>query len=217
MLHAGLDLSRKKLDVCLLSDEGEHLDQLVVPPDVDSLRTLARRIEKVHREIEDLDEHARGHPLQELKALSPADLRQGGVPTSDAQALSGAPARSADALRAAGAARCVRPVLQPQPPHRALGGRTPLQAYSARVKARPAGAAPETHFRVRQDGVDKAGKVSLRYGSRLYKIGLGRAHKGRVIKLLIADENVRVIDPNGELIRELTLDPSRIYQPLARD
>jgi transposase len=50
MLHAGLDLSRKKLDVCLLSDDGEHLDQLVVPPDVDSLRTLARRIEKVHRE-----------------------------------------------------------------------------------------------------------------------------------------------------------------------
>ena len=34
MLHAGLDLSRKKLDVCLLSDRGEHLDQLAVPPDV---------------------------------------------------------------------------------------------------------------------------------------------------------------------------------------
>src|SRR5438128_2079685 len=50
MLHAGLDLSRKKLDVCLLSDDGEHLDQLAVPPDVDSLRTLARRIEAVHGE-----------------------------------------------------------------------------------------------------------------------------------------------------------------------
>jgi transposase len=50
MLHAGLDLSRVKLDVCLLCDEGEHLDQLAVPPDVDSLRTLARRIEEVHRE-----------------------------------------------------------------------------------------------------------------------------------------------------------------------
>jgi transposase len=50
MLHAGLDLSRRKLDVCLLSDEGEHLDQLAVPPDVDSLRTLARRIEEVHAE-----------------------------------------------------------------------------------------------------------------------------------------------------------------------
>ena len=27
MLHAGLDLSRRKVDVCLLT-EGEHLDQL---------------------------------------------------------------------------------------------------------------------------------------------------------------------------------------------
>ena len=50
MLHAGLDLSRKKLDVCLLSHQGEHLDQLAVPPDVDSLRRLARRIEEVHCE-----------------------------------------------------------------------------------------------------------------------------------------------------------------------
>jgi hypothetical protein len=48
MLHAGLDLSRKKLDICLLSEEGEHPDQLVVPPDVDSLKTLARRIDEVH-------------------------------------------------------------------------------------------------------------------------------------------------------------------------
>src|SRR5512147_2018895 len=50
MLHAGLDLSRKKLDVCLLSEAGEHLDQLATPPDADSLRRLARRIEEVHGE-----------------------------------------------------------------------------------------------------------------------------------------------------------------------
>jgi transposase len=50
MLHAGLDLSRKKLDVCLLSGRGEHLDQLAVAPDVDSLRRLARRIDEVHAE-----------------------------------------------------------------------------------------------------------------------------------------------------------------------
>ena len=50
MLHAGLDLSRKRLDVCLLGDDGEHLDQLAVAPDVDSLRTLARRIDEVHRQ-----------------------------------------------------------------------------------------------------------------------------------------------------------------------
>jgi hypothetical protein len=42
MLHAGLGLSRRKVDVCLLSDEGEHLDQLAVAPDVESLRSLAK-------------------------------------------------------------------------------------------------------------------------------------------------------------------------------
>jgi hypothetical protein len=52
--------------------------------------------------------------------------------------------------------------------------------------------------------------------SRLYKIGVGRAHRGRSVKLLIADQSIRIIDLNGELIRELTLDPSRNYQPIAR-
>jgi transposase InsO family protein len=99
-------------------------------------------------------------------------------------------------------------------PHRALSGRTPLQAYTARLKARPAGAKAGTYFRVREDKVDKTGKVSLRYDSRLYKIGIGRAHKGRPVKLLIADQNIRVIDLQGQLIRELTLDPSRNYQSL---
>jgi transposase InsO family protein len=101
-------------------------------------------------------------------------------------------------------------------PHRALAGRTPLQAYSARVKARPAGVTAATYFRVREDKVDKTGKVSLRYDSRLYKIGIGRAHRGRAVKLLIADQNIRVIDLQGQLIRELTLDPSRNYQPLTQ-
>jgi transposase len=50
MLHAGLDLSRKKLDVCLLGSDGEHLDQLAVPPDPQSLRTLALRVDEVHSE-----------------------------------------------------------------------------------------------------------------------------------------------------------------------
>jgi transposase InsO family protein len=100
-------------------------------------------------------------------------------------------------------------------PHRAIGRRTPLQAYSARSKARPAGAPAGIYFRVREDKVDKAGKVSLRYDSRLYKIGLGRAHKGRSVKLLIADREIRVIDLQGELIRHLTLDPSRCYQPMS--
>ena len=50
MLHAGLDLSRRKLDVCLLSDRGEHLDQLACAPDANALKTLAKRIGEVCRE-----------------------------------------------------------------------------------------------------------------------------------------------------------------------
>ncbi len=103
-------------------------------------------------------------------------------------------------------------------PHRALDGRTPLQAYSARTKARPnSGALPATHFRVRQDKVDKTGRVTIRHMSKLHHIGIGRAHKGRPIKLLIADQNIRIISlEDGQLIRELTLDPNRDYQPISQ-
>jgi transposase InsO family protein len=100
-------------------------------------------------------------------------------------------------------------------PHRAIAGRTPLQAYSARVKAKPAsGPRPATHFRVRHDKVDHGGTVTLRHMSKLHHIGLGRAHKGLHVKLLIADQSIRVITLEGELIRELTLNPNRDYQPL---
>ena len=43
MLHAGLDLSRKKIDVCLLSPAGEIVDEWASPPDADGLRGLAAR------------------------------------------------------------------------------------------------------------------------------------------------------------------------------
>ena len=103
-------------------------------------------------------------------------------------------------------------------PHRALNGRTPLQAYSTKVKAHPTSqTSPETHFRVRRDKVDQGGRVTLRHNSRLHHIGIGRAHTGRPIKLLIADQNIRVIDQQtGELLRQLTLDPTRDYQPIGQ-
>ena len=43
MLHAGLDLSRKKIDVCLLSQAGEIVEEWASPPDADGVRGLARR------------------------------------------------------------------------------------------------------------------------------------------------------------------------------
>lgn len=44
-------------------------------------------------------------------------------------------------------------------------------------------------------------------------IGIGRAHKGQSVKLLIADRDIRILAlDTGELIRRLTLDPSCDYQ-----
>jgi transposase InsO family protein len=99
-------------------------------------------------------------------------------------------------------------------PHRSLGGRTPLQAYEGRVKAKPAAPSPKPHFRVRKDRVDQTGRITLRHRSRLHHICVGRAHKGRAVTILVADLDVRVVDEHGEVIRQLTLDPSRNYQPL---
>ena len=45
MLHAGLDLSRKRLDVCLLSDQGELVSELTAFPDSAGLKRLAQRVE----------------------------------------------------------------------------------------------------------------------------------------------------------------------------
>jgi hypothetical protein len=44
MLHAGLDLSRRKIDVCLLSAGGEVVEEFASPPDGDGLGGLARRV-----------------------------------------------------------------------------------------------------------------------------------------------------------------------------
>ena len=44
MLHAGLDLSRRRVDVCLLDEQGEVLAETAVPSDADGLRGLAGRV-----------------------------------------------------------------------------------------------------------------------------------------------------------------------------
>jgi transposase len=49
MLHAGLDLSRNRIDVCLLSDQGEIVEEFKSPADRDGLSGLVRRVDR-HRE-----------------------------------------------------------------------------------------------------------------------------------------------------------------------
>jgi transposase InsO family protein len=97
-------------------------------------------------------------------------------------------------------------------PHRAIGRRTPQEVFDAKVKAGPGSALPPVHYRVRYDTVDRNGKVTLRYDSRLHHIGLGARHRGKAIVLFVADRDIRIVDADGELLRALVLDPTRDYQ-----
>ena len=100
-------------------------------------------------------------------------------------------------------------------PHRARGRVPPRVAFEARDKARPSG--PKIRVgadvRVRKDRVDKGGKLTLRHRTRLHHISVGHAHKGKRVIMLIDGLDVRVLTEGGELLRRLTLDPSRDYQP----
>jgi transposase InsO family protein len=99
-------------------------------------------------------------------------------------------------------------------PHRALGRRTPAQAYAARPKAVPSGPVIAAHHRLRTDKIDSGGTVTVRHNSRLHHIGVGAHLRGTPVLLLINDLHIRITRQHtGELIRELTLDPDRDYQP----
>ena len=99
-------------------------------------------------------------------------------------------------------------------PHRSLDRRTPHVVYHLLPKDQPAGTEPNIHHRVRRDRVDTSGAVSLRRAGRMHHISIGRAHAGTAVILLIADLDIRVITTaTGELLRHLTLDPTRGYQP----
>lgn len=103
-------------------------------------------------------------------------------------------------------------------PHRAIGRRTPAQAFAARTKATPKNPpiTAEGHHRVRQDRIDQGGSVTLRYRSKLFHIGVGRVYAGLRVLLLVNDLDVRVITEDGELLRHLTLDPTKTYLPTGR-
>lgn len=99
-------------------------------------------------------------------------------------------------------------------PHRGIARQTPITVFNALVKARPTDAPPLLDHRVRHDKIDAFGKVTLRYLGKLRHIPVGMAHKNRKVRLLVAGADVRVITEDGELIRALTLDPNKNYQPL---
>jgi hypothetical protein len=96
-------------------------------------------------------------------------------------------------------------------PHRAHHPRaTPQSAYQALPKAAPAGTTE--HFRIRHDTADQFGKLTLRHGSRLHHLGIGRHHGGTPVLILVATEIVTVTSKTGHrLIASQHIDPDRNY------
>ena len=99
-------------------------------------------------------------------------------------------------------------------PHRA----SPGTLYDAMPKALPGPSRDaDTHNRVRHDRVDASGTVTLRVAGQLRHIGIGRTHARTHVILLVHDLHMRVVNAaTGELLRELTIDPDRDYQPTGR-
>jgi hypothetical protein len=51
----------------------------------------------------------------------------------------------------------------------------------------------------------------LRYKSQLRHLSVGRRYAGMRVMLLVADRDVRVITNHGEILVQLTIDPTEQY------
>jgi len=126
--------------------------------------------------------------------------------------MSSRPSSTASAATTTPNARTEPSAAGPQPPP------TPLDPKPSRPARSPCPPTPGcAHARLRRDVIDPSGVITLRYNSRLHHIGLGRRHAGTRVLVLVLDRHIRVlVQTTGQLLRQLTLDPSRDYQPQAQ-
>src|SRR2546430_6521009 len=75
----------------------------------------------------------------------------------------------------------------------------------------PTFSSSSTTSSARRDQIDDHGSPTLRYLGRLRHIRLGVQHRHRKVHLLIAGDDVRIVTTDGQLIRQLKLDPNRLY------
>lgn len=103
-------------------------------------------------------------------------------------------------------------------PHRALNRTTPRSAYDARDKAQPTApkitAEPDT--RVRHDIIGTNGTITLRYKTKMRHIAVGRDHRGTRIIILQKARDVRLINQDGEILRQITLEDDKLYYGTGR-
>ena len=90
-------------------------------------------------------------------------------------------------------------------PHRAIGRRTPIEAFMAHERAMPVGPRIDTTgYKVRHDKVDKKGVVTLRHRGRLHHIGIGAPYAGWRVVMLVAGLDIQVIGIDGSPLRGTT-------------
>jgi hypothetical protein len=76
-------------------------------------------------------------------------------------------------------------------PHR----QTPAARYHSLPKAAPpTSVTTQPHNRVRQDKIDKTGKVTLRHAGTLHHIGVGRTHAQTHVTVLVQDLDITIVD-----------------------
>lgn len=99
-------------------------------------------------------------------------------------------------------------------PHRALGRRTPATAWAAQPPAAPPTRADEPPVLFGASLVNATGTIST---SGRQIIGLGTEWAYHHVTVVRRGQMAIIIDTHtGEIIRELTVDPNRRYQPTGR-
>ena len=99
-------------------------------------------------------------------------------------------------------------------PHRSLNRATPAAAYAARPKAATASPPDPAPARTRPARITANGTLTIRAAGRHHHIGIGRTHAGTRVLVHARGLDITVINPaTGEILRHLTLDPARNYQP----
>jgi transposase InsO family protein len=97
-------------------------------------------------------------------------------------------------------------------PHSALGGATPDEVWAARDRCPPPTAPTDPSTRINAVTVSSRGAVAV--GGR-YEIQVGREWQGVTVTIIATGDHIRIIYKR-QLIRDLTIDPNRRYQPLNR-
>jgi transposase InsO family protein len=97
-------------------------------------------------------------------------------------------------------------------PHRAIGRRTPGEAYRAIPRDQPSGSAARGHFRLRYDTTDSKGAMTLRRAGRLHHLKVGAAHARIRVLAIVGEAEVTVVAlDTGEILSAHRIEPRKGY------